>query len=278
MPEQTPLPTTKQNDEGFVLLRLHYSADESKDAAWAKKAATEYPKEDWDREFELKPVGHRDAYPVFGDYKRALHEDENLVWLPSKGKLIYRGWDFGKVHPCVEFAQCFGNTKNFIDEIYGSGILIDSFVQQVLSKSNLEFPGCTFIDWVDISGRNEDQWGNSSIKTLKTYGLHPRGRDQSIEDGIKSMCMDLVRLEDGHPYFRLNPTKCSYLATAMRSGYKRNKKGEIIKDGEHDHSVDSARYLHQGVSVEKSSDWQHMRDKMKQQYGRFPKEGRQVRR
>lgn len=268
----------KPNDEGFVLLRLHYSADPEKDEKWAAKARKEYPTEDFEREFELKPVGHRDSYPVFGDYKRVLHEDESLVWLPSRGKVIYRGWDFGKVHPCVEFAQCWGNTKNFIDELYGNNILIEPFVQQVLGHSNLNYPGCSFIDWVDVSGRNEDQWGNSSIKTLRSYGLHPRGRDQSIEEGVRAMNQDLVRLEDGHPYLRLNPLKCVQLATSMRSGYKRNKKGEIIKDGEYDHAVDAARYLHQGVSADVSQDWSKVRQKMKNQYGRFPRDGRQIRR
>jgi hypothetical protein len=276
MPEPTQV--QKPNEEGFVLLRLHYSADPEKSDKWASKAKNEYPTEDWDREFELKPVGHKDSYPVFGDYKRILHEDENLVWLPSKGKVIYRGWDFGKVHPCVEFAQCFGNSKNYLDELYGSNILFEPFIQQVLGHSSVNFPGCTFVDWVDVSGRNEDAWGNSSIRSMRLYGLHPRGGEQLVEDGIRLMCQDMVRLEDGHPYIRLNPLKCIQLANACRGGLKRNKKGEIIKDGIHDHPVDAARYLYQGLGSDTAKDWSKIRDKLKNQYGKFPKDGRQVRR
>jgi hypothetical protein len=265
-------------DDGFVVLRLHYKIDEEKDAKWAAKAKLEYPTEDWEREFELQPVGHKDSYPVFGDYKRGMHEDAGLVWLPSKGRVIYRGWDFGKVHPCVEFAQCYGVRKNFIDEIYGDDIMIEQLIQKVLGHSNMNFPGCTFVDWVDVSGRNEDQWGNSSMGSMKKYGLHPRGKDQTVEEGIQSMKRDLVMLDDGRPYLMINPTKCPHLAAAMRGGYKRNKKGEIVKDGEHDHPIDAARYLHQGVTFEKGKDWSDLRDKMKNQYNKFPKRGRQVRR
>ena len=267
-----------QSDDGFVVLRLKYNADEEKDEKWAAKAKLEYATDDWLREFELQPIGHKDSYPVFVDYKRAMHEDPKLSWLPSKGRVIYRGWDFGKVHPCVEFAQCYGVRKNFIDEIYGEDTLIEQLIQKVLSHSNMNFPGCTFVDWVDVSGRNVDQWGNSSMGTMRKYGLQPKGKDQPIEEGIQAMKRDLVMLDEGRPYLMLNPVKCPHLANAMRGGLKRNKKGEIVKDGTNDHPVDAARYLHQGVSFEKSKDWSELRTKMRQQYNKFPSKGRQVRR
>jgi hypothetical protein len=269
---------TDVGSAGFVVLKLHYSADDEKDAKWAERTKKEYPSDDWDREFELKPVGTKDSYPVFPDWRRALHEDPNLVWIPSKGKTIYRGWDFGKVHPCVEFVQIFGNRKHYIDEIFETQIFIDQLVQKVLSHSNVNFPNCRFVDWVDVSGRNEDQWGNSSMATMRKYGLHPKGKDQTIEAGIQQMKMDMVRLEDGKPYLRVNPIKCPRLAAALRGGYKRNPKGEIIKDGEHDHPVDAARYAHQGASFEKERDWSDIRAKMKAQYKKFPARGKMVRR
>jgi len=266
----------KPDDSGFVLLKLHYSEDETKDDKWAEHVKKEYPSDDWDREFELKPVGTKDSYPVFPDYRKSLHEDDKLVWQASRGKVIYRGWDFGKVHPCVEFAQVYGNRKYFIDEIFETQIFIDQLTQKVLSHSNLHYPGCRFVDWVDVSGRNEDQWGNSSMATLKKYGLHPKGKDQTIEAGIQAMKADMVRLEDGLPYLRVNPIKAPHLAAALRGGYKRNPKGEIVKDGMHDHPVDAARYLHQGASFEKARDWIDVRKKMKDQYHKFPAKGKSV--
>jgi hypothetical protein len=264
--------------EGFQVIRLGYQADPEKDEAWAAKAKTEYSTEDWDREFELKPVGILDVRPVFGDYKKALHEDPNLMWRPSVGRVLYRGWDFGKVHPCVEFMQINGLERNFIDELWGDNILEEQFVQQVLAHSNQYYRGCTFVDWVDVSGRNVDRWGNSSFKTLKKYGIHPRGRDQHIEEGVLEMGKALVQLTNGRPYLMLNPKKCVHLAAAMRGGYKRNKKGEIMKDGEHDHSVDAARYVFTGATHETSKSWDKTRQKMLNQYGKFPTQGKAVRR
>lgn len=267
-----------QSDEGFVVVKLHYSADESKDRKWAEKTKQEYSSDDWQREFELKPIGAKDSYPVFIDYKRGLHEDPQLCWLPSKGRVIYRGWDFGKVHPCIEFAQIIGMKTNFIDEIFEDNILIEPLIQKVLAHSHQNFPSCTFVDWVDVSGRNEDQWGNSSIGTMKKYGLSPRGRDQTIEEGIQAMKRDMVMLEDGRPRLMVNPMRCPKLSHAFRGAYKRNKKGEIIKDGENDHAPDAARYLYQGVSFDKSKDWSDVREKMKAQYKKFPSGGRTIRR
>lgn len=264
--------------EGFQIIRLHISADPEKDEAWAAKAKQEYSPEDWDREFELKPVGLKESRPVFGDYKKVLHESDALIWRPSVGRLLYRGWDFGKVHPCVEILQVNGLEKNFIDEIWGDNILEDQFVQQVLAHCNQYYRGCNFVDWVDVSGRNVDRWGNSSFKTLKKYGIHARGRDQHIEEGILAMGKGMVQLTNGRPYFMLNPKKCPHLAAACRGGYKRNNKGEIMKDGEHDHSVDAARYVYTGIDVEKGKSWDSTRQKMLNQYNKFPKDGKVTRR
>ncbi len=272
----------KENDpelgDGFQVIRLGYWADPEKNEAWKAKAKQEYSTEDWDREFELKPVGLLDVRPVFGDYKKNFHESDTLVWRPSAGRVIYRGWDFGKVHPAVEFMQVIGLEKNFIDELAPDNIMEEQFVQMVLAHSNQNFPNCTFVDWVDVSGRNEDRWGNSSMKTLKSYGIQPRGKDQGIEDGILQMCKELVLTTNGRPHIMVNPKKCPRLAAAMRGGYKRNKKGEIIKDGINDHYVDAARYAIMGGTFEKGKSWDSVRDKMRKQYGKFPKTGRDLRR
>jgi hypothetical protein len=272
----------KENDEdlgeGFQIIRLHISADPEKDTAWANKAKQEYSAEDWDREFELKPVGIQDVRPVFGDYKKERHEDASLAWRPSIGRQLVRGWDFGKVHPACEIMQVNGLEKNFIGEVAPDNIMEEQFVQMVLAYCQQNYPNCTFTDWVDVSGRNEDRWGNSSLKTLRQYGLFPRGRDQHIEDGIQQMVKEVVLTTAGRPYLMVNPKACPRLAAAMRGGYKRNKKGEIIKDGTHDHYVDAARYAIMGMTFQKGKSWDSVRDKMKNQYGKFPKTGRELRR
>lgn len=273
----------KENDEelgeSFQIVRIGYQADPDKDAKWAAKAKQEYSTEDWEREFELKPVGIQDVRPVFGDYKKQLHEDDNLVWRPSVGRQIVRGWDFGRVHPACEFLQLNGLERNFIGEVAPDNIMEDQFVQMVLAYSQQNFPGCTFVDYIDVSGRNLDRYGNSSIKTLKSYGISPRGKDQSVEDGILEMSKLVIQFVGGRPYLMVNPKRCPRLAAAMRGGYKRNKRGEIMKDGIHDHYVDAARYSIMGTATTiKGKTWDQIREKMKNQYGKFPKSGRDLRR
>ncbi len=272
----------RENDpelgDGFQVIRLGFWADEDKDEKWRKEVEKEYSAEDFRREFLLEPVGTLDVRPVFGDYKRERHEDEALAWKPSLGRVITRGWDFGKVHPACEFMQVNGLEKNFIGEIAPDNILEEQFIQLVLTYSTQNFPNCTFVDWIDISGRNEDRWGNSSIKTLKSYGIVPRGRDQGVEDGIQQMIKEIVLTTNGRPYIMVNPKRCPRLAAALRGGYKRNKKGEIIKDGIHDHYVDAARYAVMGTTFQKGKSWDDVRKKMKAQYGKFPRTGRDVRR
>lgn len=272
----------KENDpelgDGFQIIRLGFWADPDKDENWRKQVEKEYASEDFKREFLLEPVGIQDVRPVFGDYKKATHEDENLAWRISQGRVIYRGWDFGKVHPACLFMQVSGLEMNVIDEIAPDNIMEEQFVQLVLAHSSQFFRGATFVDWVDISGRNVDRWGNSSMQTLKAYGIQPRGRDQEVEDGIQQMCKVIVMHTAGRPYLMVNPKKCPRLAAAMRGGYKRNKKGEIIKDGIHDHYVDATRYMIMGTTFEKGKSWDSVREKMKSQYGKYPKGGRDVRR
>lgn len=272
----------RENDpelgEGFQIVRLGYRVDPDKNDEWAKKAKSEYSTEDWEREFELKPVGIQDVRPVFGDYKKQLHEDESLMWRPSVGREIVRGWDFGKTHPACEFIQLNGLERNFVGEVAPDNIMEEQFVQMVLAYSQTNFPNCKFTDWVDVSGRNVDRWGNSSLKTLRSYGILPRGKDQAIEDGILEMSKLVVQLVGGRPALMVNPKSCPRLAAAMRGGYKRNKKGEIIKDGIHDHYVDAARYAVVGTATQKGKSYDSLRDKMKSQYNKFPKQGRDIRR
>ena len=82
----------------------------------------------------------------------------------------------------------------------------------------------------------------------------------------------------GRPYIMVNPKKCPRLSAAMRGGYKRNKKGEIIKDGVNDHYVDAARYAIMGTTFETSKNWDSMKQKLKNQYGKYPTAGKSLRR
>jgi hypothetical protein len=231
-----------KESQGFQILKLHYSADPDKDAAWVAEAKKTVDSETWQREMELQPIGHDGNYPVFGDYKKARHESASIIFNKSIPTII-RGWDFGKVHPCVEFIQIQGQEKNVIGECYGSNIYLSDFIQQVFTYSAMECPGAKFIDWVDATGKNERDNGLPSVKVMRQYGLEPKWRMQDVEEGLIKVQKELVMsTSTGRPYLMFNPVTCPHLCAAMRGGYQRDKHGNPIKDGTHDHPVDAFRY------------------------------------
>ena len=66
--------------DGFKVVYLETGADEEKDAEWLARKEKEFPREEFEREFLLKPVGYADSYSTFPDYERLRHENPNLVY------------------------------------------------------------------------------------------------------------------------------------------------------------------------------------------------------
>lgn len=240
MPEVKPI-------KGFTVVRLELTADAAKDDAWIERERKNYSKEDFDREFLLKPVGEQDSYPVFADYIRDRHETADLVYQRHL-QFVYRGWDFGKIHPCVEFLQPEHERINVIYEIYGNNILLQPFAEKVLADSALFFPNAKFVDWCDASGENTKDDGRPSMKVLRDLGLRPKSIRREVEDGIADITKYLINWSEGRPKLQINPMKAPQLAAAMRGGYRRKPSGVIMKDGDNDHPVDAFRYAFQGVT------------------------------
>jgi len=232
--------------EGFKVVELHPSADPEKDETWLARESKKYPKDDFDREFLLKPVGRTDAYPVFSDWNKAHHEDVTLQYNKAK-QIVYRGWDFGKVHPCVEFLQPDGRYINVFYEVYGDNIQLSPFASHVLADSGIMFPNAIFVDWGDASGVNERDEGRPSIKILADLGIKVKYMRREVDEGIAEIAKNVAQWDGGRPILKINPVACPHLADALRGGYRRNPKGEIMKDGTNDHPVDALRYAHQGV-------------------------------
>lgn len=233
--------------KGFTVVKLEVSADPEKGDDWLERQRGEYSKEDFEREFLLKPVGAQDSYPVFSDYYKDRHESSTLDYKRHL-QYIYRGWDFGKVHPCVVFLQPEGECINIIYELYGTNIDLPPFARQVVADSGLLFPNAKFVDWGDASGVNERDNGRASIRLLREdFGITVRYYRKEVEEGITEMSKYLLQYSGNRPRLMVNPVRAPHVAEAMRGGYRRKPDGKIIKDGEHDHPVDAARYGFQGV-------------------------------
>lgn len=236
---------------GFEIIRLHFSVDEEATAKALAQQSQMSP-EDWEREHNLKSVGSRGSYPVYSGWRRHLHEDGSIFYDPSWGE-IYRGWDFGKIHPAVEFFQADGRLVNGIDEVTDENVDLPEFADKVLLHCQRRYPGATFIDRCDPSGRNEKDTGPSSVRALRKKGINVRFKITEVEEGISIMTRLIMGLDvSGRPFLQINPRRMPHLAKAIRDGYRRNKKGDLIKDGTHDHYPDAARYAIIAISPDTS--------------------------
>lgn len=238
--------TEEEPIKGFTVVRLHWSADEEKDEEWARRIRADLPTEDWLREYELISTGRDKEHPVYSDWKRDLHE--RSLRYDSRHPVIFRGWDFGKVHPAVVWIQLTNGEINVLHELQGSEIQLEQFTYQVIQKSQLWFPGTVkFVDWVDPHGEAEKDDGRASIRVLKDCGIQPKYQHQEVEPGVLIVGKQLVRLEHGRPRLCADPRECPILCDAMRGGYKRNKRGIIVKDGYYEHIADALRYVVVGI-------------------------------
>lgn len=239
--------TTEEVMEGFSVVRLHYSADPEKDQPWADRIRKELPTEDWLREYELISTGRDKDHPVYSDWKRDLHE-RTLKYDP-RHPVIFRGWDFGKVHPACVWLQVSGPEINILHEVLGTEIQLEQFAQEVIAKSQMWFPGATrYIDWVDPHGTAEKDDGRPSIQVLKDCGIFPRHKLLDVEEGVLILGKQLIRIvPGGRPALCADPKQCPILSEAMRGGYKRNPRGKIIKDGWFEHIADALRYVVYGI-------------------------------
>lgn len=251
----------KSKVDSLMVVNLPYEVDPEKNEEWVERTKPNYSKEDWDREFGLKPAGHKDVYPVFGDWRKELHERKDLKF--DSALNLYCGWDFGKVHPCVEFFQVRGAHFDFIDEYYGTNVYIPQVCLEInLRLGQLGYPKT--IHWVDATGKNDNFEGRTNIMVLKENGItEVRFRYQDVEPGIAIMQKLVNTFADGRPSLCVNPIKCPHLCEALRGGYKRDKKGNLVKDGTHDHPIDAARYgiVGVGIGLEKKMDSQMLKAK-----------------
>jgi len=233
--------------KGFTVVRLHYSADEEKDQRWADNIRKDLPTEDWLREYELVSTGRDKEHPVYSDWKRDLHE-RSLRFDP-RHPVIFRGWDFGKVHPACVWVQVSGQEINILHELLGTEVQLEPFAMEVIAKSGMWFPGANkFIDWVDPHGRAEKDDGRPSIKVLKDCGIIVKHRDIEKEEGILKVGQQLIRIvAGGRPALCADPKECPITCDGFRGGYKRNKNGKVIADGYYEHIMDAIRYVVWGI-------------------------------
>lgn len=243
--------------KGWRVIALHYSADPDKrpgterGEAWIAKKKADCSERDWKREYELDHT-IADGEPFYSTFNRALHV-RRCVYDPTRPLL--RGWDFGKGHPSIVFAQVDERAKLKVlwSQIY-TNLTIYQFVPLVMAETNARFPEATEIrDYGDPAGAQETDKGATTMILLNTFTIKLIYRFSFIEEGAKMIEQKLMMQADGSPGLWVDPGNKD-LNEGFESGYVldtgasgKDHEGRIKnspkKDGWYDHVMDALRYL-----------------------------------
>lgn len=234
------LPYKKNPGNKFAVVRVHYSADPSKDEEWKAKAMEGMPEKGWLREYEIDYSSYAGKiyFPEFSELNIAK---ENITYKPPE--TLYRGWDYGWHRPC-----CVITRQNVFDQwclikvILGQDEGILAFGRRVDEFCRTTYPGATYIDADDIAGTQvSDKSEKTSRQILNTLGIYPRARKQEIRQGAEIIRQKLGMRTDGKVGLLVNPDQTD-LIDGFKGGlhYPEIKEGQpekefYQKDGYYDH-------------------------------------------
>lgn len=232
---------TELKENGFFIVKLHYSDHPLKNEAWVDSVKKSYPSEDmWNQEQELdftKQMGRR-VYPFFS--KAHIKELKHNPY-----KHILRGWDFGYHHPACIFAQV--NDKDqftVLREVMGTNKTLKEFAKDVLAVCKEHYIGTTFEDFCDPSGRaKSDKNERTSVDILRTLGVKCRMKNSGVVEGLNTIRQLLITRKEGDYSFYIDPC-CVNLIDGFFGGYSLKENSEDPdKDGWYEHVHDALRYI-----------------------------------
>jgi hypothetical protein len=229
-------------DNGFTVIRLHYSADPEKDDTWIKRERAAYPYvELWQQEMELdfiSSAGKR-VYPEFslerntGQLKK---EPYNEIW---------RGWDFGYGHPAVVWTQrTHDGHFHVLASMMGADKTIQVFAKEVIDVGEKMFPGSKYKDAGDPACRqHNDKSEQTTADILRVlYGIRMQSKPARVQDGIRLIRTMLTPRPDGFVRLKVNKD-CELIIDGFLGGYVRDDEDDPVKDNYYDHSMDALRYV-----------------------------------
>ena len=229
LPEETPVEELQHGLKawtnpinGFRVVRLHYSADPAKRRPeWRLAERKKYGVSEWNREHELiwESV---EGKAVYADWWEAEFHISKvpLGWNPKYP--VLRGWDFGLNGACV-FAQLFPHMRLFIlREAIGVDIGFERFVEEAHRFSTEWFPGATFIEFIDPTGRY--RFG-ADERTYASMLTNPPIKARKIFSGANDMAARIKGVTDflkehvkGLPCYIVDKS-CDTLIKGFNGGY-----------------------------------------------------------
>lgn len=247
--------------KGWRVVSLYYASDPKKRPGtaeadlWIAKRKASMSTRDWLREMEMDAT-ISEGQPFFTTFVRAQHV-QPLTFDPSRP--LVRGWDFGRGHPAIVWAQL--NEKNKL-HVLRSAIEtqknIFQFAPWVIGETNTWFPGAKCVDYGDPSGAQETDKGATTVMLLDQFKIKIHYRFSFVEEGLKIMEQRLLMQPDGQPGLLINHTGNLDLINGFAGGYMldigasgKDTEGRLKnspkKDGWFEHCMDALRYLCLGL-------------------------------
>lgn len=206
----------------FRVMRLWRGADPAKRTQeWVDKARAGLSSSDWLREYELvwealngRPVYLDEWSPEFHTSKSSLGWNPKLV--------VGRGWDFG-LYPATVFCQLFPHNRLMVlREAVGEDIDTERFAYEVDRLSHEWFPGATFIEFIDPTGRNRAGTdGKSYTNILSAKPLRARKIISGANAPVQRRTAVIDFLKEnirGLPCLFVDPS-CTTLLKGFNGGY-----------------------------------------------------------
>jgi hypothetical protein len=226
-----------ETQDGILVLRVHYSADDDKNPAtpegqrWLASRLVGYPGgikgHDWLSEMEIDFSVYR-GKAVYPGFSEAVHVAGSVI-IPFQGVTMLRGWDFGLTPACT-FSQLVPGPRWLIfpcmETSDREGIGITRFAQEVIEYSNLTYPGFKFQDHGDPAMYQRSQVDERTCaQILKTMGVEiiPGAVGSKSRDEI--VRVQLERMIDGKAMVQVCPT-ARFMIGGFKGGYQFRQIGQ----------------------------------------------------
>lgn len=238
------LQTWANKENGFFVVRLHYTADPIKRGKkWQEAVKRGMTEEAWQQEFEINPEQTK-GKKVFPEFVEQVHVADLQ---PVEGLPLFRGWDFGFHHPCCTFSQLNNDDQwCMLWELMGNDEALENFVPKVKSI----YPNFKYLDYCDRAGaQSSDKAQRTSVQILNSFGIFPQYKFSNPEDRAALIRGRFLKRLDGKPGILINKN-CRITIAGANGGYhypettvrSPAEKEEPVKDGIHDHVWDCWGY------------------------------------
>lgn len=206
----------------FMVVELHYTADESKrDPSYKESIKNSMPLQEYLREYEL----YWDTFegqPVYPEFNKSYHITDEMFF-PVLGLPMLIGFDFG-LTPSAIIGQFVEGELRIFEEINETNMGIERFSDKVIEHIKLRYPTHSAVkEWlctIDPSGDfRKDTDETTCAQILASKGFMPAPGPVAFEKRKNAVVHFLMRLNPTGPAFKIYSKGAPILIKGFEGGY-----------------------------------------------------------